>query len=171
MKRNLSLLFVVAAVGSAHADITGFSSPTGSGTFSATSASGFHIPAQGPFDGHWTITLSATNPILTFAIDNSFNSSSGGGALSFDQASISSQEMPPTALLASPLTCQGQACHIGFQSTLTLPAGTYDLRVVGSNPFNGSYSVNVTAVPEPATWFLLLFGLPVALSWRRLTMQ
>jgi hypothetical protein len=94
-------------------------------------------------------------------VDNSFNGSSGGGALSFSGATLSGASINPTDLPSTPVTCQGQACHIGYQASFTLAAGTYDLRVTGSNPFNGSYSVHVSAVPEPSIGALMLCGLMV----------
>lgn len=168
--RKLTVLFAAAAMSTcAMADITAFVAPAATGggfsnaSFTPLSATGFYGAGFGAFDNHWLLTVDGSNPLLTITVENSFNPRTGGGALNFDTMTFSGPGVAGAALTpASPPCVVGPVpadCITRRTGTFAVAAGSYDLAITGNNPFNGSYRVAVTVVPEPATLWLFALGI------------
>lgn len=177
---SLAALFAIVAAltfsAPASAAITAFTAPatssgaSASASFTESSANGSYIAGFGSFDNHWVFTFD-TSHLLTVTVENSFNSASGGGALSFDSMTLTGPGLASLALTPNSPPCVPRAeCITRRTGTFAVLAGSYDLRIVGGNPFNGSYRVlaSVTAVPEPGSAGLFLLGaMGMALAQRR----
>lgn len=169
MNKIFAFLAALALSGQAQADITGLVAPLtpsgqpATGSFSATTAQGFYVPAQGLFDTHWLLTVDdMPTPALYFVVWNSFNPRSGGGALLLSP-SVTGPDGTSVDLTFQPTPCNPQQstadCRTVYTGKFAAQAGVYDLRVEGANAFNGAYQMTVTVVPEPATAALAGGGL------------
>jgi hypothetical protein len=106
---------------------------------------------------------SVTSPTFTATIDFS-NTLAGNYWLSL---TTSTPDLLFTALTVTPITGSGSITYAGgpTSSITLLPGslgvGSYHLTFSGNSPSGGAESGNLTfrlAVPEPATWALMLLG-------------
>ena len=118
---------------------------------------------------------SVSSPTFTSTIDFS-NSNAGNYWLSL---TTSTPDILFTALTVTPITGTGSITYLGPPTAAItqlpgyLGVGSYELTFSGQSPSGGAESGNLTfrlAVPEPATWALMLLGfggIGVAMRRRR----
>ncbi|MBT2188388.1 FxDxF family PEP-CTERM protein [Sphingobium nicotianae] len=123
---------------------------TGSFGDSFTSPQSFTDSYQINLSTAYVLSITATNTAAT------------GGPISFTSAE----------LLDSAMTSLGPIAFGAVPTTFNLAAGSYYLKFVGASQgsasFGGTIDVRTPAVPEPATWAMMLAGVAaVGVSLRR----
>ncbi|MFL6726088.1 MAG: FxDxF family PEP-CTERM protein [Sphingomicrobium sp.] len=116
---------------------------------------------------------SVTSPTFTATID--FNNTLAGNY--WLSLTTSTPELFFTALTVTPITGTGSITYVGgpTHSITLLPGslgvGSYHLTFSGNSPTGGAESGNLTfrlAVPEPATWGMMLLGFAgIGMAMRR----
>jgi len=127
-----------------------FSEGDGTGTFADS------FPTSQAFDDSFTLTLTSTYELSITAT----NTADVGGPISFSSAE----------LLDSSMNSLGTILFGAVPNTFTLDAGTYTLHFAGAATASASYSgtIDIAAVPEPATWAMMVAGIAaVGVAMRR----
>jgi len=117
---------------------------------------GDSFPDAQSFDDSFTLTLTSDYQLSITAT----NTAAIGGPITFSSAE----------LLDSSLNSLGPIAFGAVPTTFSLTAGTYYLSFIGSASASSSYSgtIDIAAIPEPATWAMMVAGIAaVGIAMRR----